>query len=722
MGAISQWSEEDYEDDFENLSRTLKVVRHFRHGVVQTETLLWVYFQSFFNVLLLVVVEFLENWPRVITDPFGSFLIFVVIPVGNGLLVVGCSVWIIARFLYHYVFSGTDHSRCMSQLNLAGAEDDADVESSHDCSKSQCKNPTSLVNWPAPQLFDARNVATNILEGLDNLEMAQSAENFDFESARALLLLSSFVYESEQWRPTCFAHAVHSRWGLNMRIVDMGDAPKRTAFILYSEERNVIIVCFKGTNPFNIHEIYVDASVQKVDGRPFVFGGVHQSLYNALFAPVATNSKKSHGSQVMNRTSSFESELPSLMELNDTSAYPDQDGENDHCAYERICSEVQQVVRLLHRYYSRQQRKLAQQLGETNLSESVRKKQPRRKPKMWVTGHSLGGALATLFYARMLKSQDVRSWVQFMGGYTFGAPRVGNFDFAQEFEGLGNSLLANRSNVKLWRVVNGLDIGPRLPMGQDTIRFTRLGSGNGQSSLDFFHVGKSVYLHASGEAEIDSRNNCSGFGLLRQCHHLALLAADYAASWTHVRHFVEAAIRSYRNERKVASQPMLPTADYMSFDQSMRRRGTLMDWANKALEVSRKCVSHVEHKPGLARKAFKAFAPSLLQDHTPAAYLKSLNYCRENQHLVKRRITGGLKNTFKMFVLYLLDDETTQKLQEKVRTARVEVRLIIIIIMSHNLCSFTSIPSRLKTCPVTCSMNRFLLSPMFCPQNSNYVL
>ena len=62
--------------------------------------------------------------------------------------------------------------------------------------------------------------------------------------------------------------------------------------------------------------------------------------------------------------------------------------------------------------------------------------------KIWVTGHSLGAALATL-------AADRLQYVQ--GLYTFGSPRVGD----QEFQ--------SRVQLKAFRVVNGSDIFTRMP-------------------------------------------------------------------------------------------------------------------------------------------------------------------------------------------------------------------------------------------------------------------
>jgi len=62
--------------------------------------------------------------------------------------------------------------------------------------------------------------------------------------------------------------------------------------------------------------------------------------------------------------------------------------------------------------------------------------------KIWVTGHSLGAALATLAADRMQPVQ---------GLYTFGSPRVGDLEFQERFQ------------LKAFRVLNGNDIVATVP-------------------------------------------------------------------------------------------------------------------------------------------------------------------------------------------------------------------------------------------------------------------
>jgi hypothetical protein len=55
-----------------------------------------------------------------------------------------------------------------------------------------------------------------------------------------------------------------------------------------------------------------------------------------------------------------------------------------------------------------------------------------KKKKLYITGHSLGGALATVFVAKMIQS-DSRLMPYFAGLYTFGQPNIGDKEFGKSF-------------------------------------------------------------------------------------------------------------------------------------------------------------------------------------------------------------------------------------------------------------------------------------------------
>lgn len=110
-----------------------------------------------------------------------------------------------------------------------------------------------------------------------------------------------------------------------------------------------------------------------------------------------------------------------------------------------------------------------QQVG-TELFKAIYKYVSEGKA-LWITGHSLGGALATLFAARI-------AWKGYRvsGVYTFGQPRVGGKVFKKTYQ----SLLGNSH----FRFINNNDVVARLPLK----RFKK---------LVYRHVGDVVYIQSN---------------------------------------------------------------------------------------------------------------------------------------------------------------------------------------------------------------------------------
>ncbi|KAL6342865.1 hypothetical protein AAG906_016884 [Vitis piasezkii] len=94
----------------------------------------------------------------------------------------------------------------------------------------------------------------------------------------------------------------------------------------------------------------------------------------------------------------------------------------------------------------------------------------RLKWHVYVIGHSLGGALATLLALELSSSQLAKRGVISVTMYNFGSPRVGNKRFAEVY---------NEKVKDSWRVVNHRDIIPTVP---------RL--------MGYCHVAQPVYLAA----------------------------------------------------------------------------------------------------------------------------------------------------------------------------------------------------------------------------------
>jgi len=77
----------------------------------------------------------------------------------------------------------------------------------------------------------------------------------------------------------------------------------------------------------------------------------------------------------------------------------------------------------------------------------------RKGCKIWIAGHSLGGALATLCGSLLSNPQGI---------YTFGSPKVGNEEFKEQL------------GVKVYRIVNNDDIVSRLPLQRKYVHVGKL--------------------------------------------------------------------------------------------------------------------------------------------------------------------------------------------------------------------------------------------------------
>jgi triacylglycerol lipase len=95
-------------------------------------------------------------------------------------------------------------------------------------------------------------------------------------------------------------------------------------------------------------------------------------------------------------------------------------------------------------------------------------------PATWITGHSLGAALATLAAAFLLEEGR-----PVQGIHTFGCPRVGDSDFV--------TALNARSGMRNYRMVNNNDIVTRVP----------------PRSFGYDHAGQFWYLSERGHIKND---------------------------------------------------------------------------------------------------------------------------------------------------------------------------------------------------------------------------
>ena len=98
-------------------------------------------------------------------------------------------------------------------------------------------------------------------------------------------------------------------------------------------------------------------------------------------------------------------------------------------------------------------------------------------PTLWLTGHSLGGALAVLCGAAFSMTNTIRL---VSGVYTFGQPRVGLFNFCNNY----NQLLRSRTFL----FVNREDLVPRVPF----------------RGWDYADVGDMIHFDSTGTPVLES--------------------------------------------------------------------------------------------------------------------------------------------------------------------------------------------------------------------------
>ena len=102
-----------------------------------------------------------------------------------------------------------------------------------------------------------------------------------------------------------------------------------------------------------------------------------------------------------------------------------------------------------------------------------------QQPTLWLTGHSLGGALAVIAGAvfSMWSGAPIRS---VSGIYTFGQPRVGLFRFCGNYDHLLSG--------KTFRFVNNQDLVPRVPF----------------RGFDYADVGQMIHFDSNGAPQLQS--------------------------------------------------------------------------------------------------------------------------------------------------------------------------------------------------------------------------
>ena len=148
-----------------------------------------------------------------------------------------------------------------------------------------------------------------------------------------------------------------------------------------------------------------------------------------------------------------------------------------------------------------------------------------RELSLWLTGHSLGAALATLVTAQLRQANEKIS-----GLYTYASPRVGDRTFAQNFNiDLG---------MRTFRIVNKNDLVPQLPM----------------RSLSYCHVGQLFYFDHRDQLHCQSSAYFRFLDAMK-IHANDLFDLDFSAAENHdIGAYLAALARHKRDQQPVISQ------------------------------------------------------------------------------------------------------------------------------------------------------------------------
>ncbi|KAF7727855.1 hypothetical protein EC973_006968 [Apophysomyces ossiformis] len=324
------------------------------------------------------------------------------------------------------------------------------------------RESAKLVRATIPTMADAAPM-DNLSD--DNPSPSIRQRVFDLSIAQALLLLSTLIYQrdgvkvrsavkllsakDEATRRKSIGKLQESltkireiadKWGLDFHgATELFSVTGPFCGVYLSKTDPVMVVCFKGTNIDSFEDILVDATLQRVEAGPYVFGQTHQGFYESLFS-------------------------------------------NSGFSKNEIHDPYHNILRKLNRYATLLRRKLGTD----------------KKIQVWVTGHSLGGAMSTLLYARLLKCPGDLENCEIRDCYLYGTPAVGNNEFACTFSSYELNPL--RRSSTLWRVINKKDLVSKLPLAKTD---RTIGKYIGKDDIfNYFHVGHSIKLGCSDKQPI----------------------------------------------------------------------------------------------------------------------------------------------------------------------------------------------------------------------------
>ncbi|KAG2230087.1 hypothetical protein INT48_005089 [Thamnidium elegans] len=195
------------------------------------------------------------------------------------------------------------------------------------------------------------------------------------------------------------------------------------------EKDNDVILVFRGTNPLNIQNYVtnIDAGLTEVSSASGYMGKVHKGFWDAMGA--TATSDNSHDT---NRLPSIQIDLNASLYQSISSAVFAIGRIMKLLTFNIFANVIDPIDASWSGYDSTIVRNQSMYCQAENLIIEIFKNpalmDEGKTKNLYITGHSLGGALATVFLAKMIQC-DSPLINYFSGLYTYGQPNIGDKDF-----------------------------------------------------------------------------------------------------------------------------------------------------------------------------------------------------------------------------------------------------------------------------------------------------
>ncbi|ORZ05434.1 Alpha/Beta hydrolase protein [Absidia repens] len=214
------------------------------------------------------------------------------------------------------------------------------------------------------------------------------------------------------------------------------------------EKDDIIFLVFRGSNPLNIQNYLTNIDIRMRDVyAPWGYmGRVHKGYFDALGDPPLPTSSYQKEEQTASAANSpslwqwlFQKGMDHVIghwmhQLMDPVDYRFVDPKNSQHQHPEGIRDTSMYIQ-----------------AESYILELMERQQHK---KLYITGHSLGAALGTMFLAKMVQSDSLL--LQHLGGlYTFGQPKLGDHQFSKIFDA--------KLSSKIFHHTYNNDVFTRLP-------------------------------------------------------------------------------------------------------------------------------------------------------------------------------------------------------------------------------------------------------------------